>query len=121
MIWPNQNDFGFDSGWSDAMEAPWQEPETESAVLPEFTSKPEREITSESPSIDDGFILIEGGTFQIGSPEDENWRIDDETQHEVTVAAFCIDPFETTQAEWEAVMEYEYTGHLQAKSQCFHM
>ncbi len=66
--------------------------------------EPEQEITSESVSIDDGFIRIEGATFQIGSPEDENWRIDDETQHEVTLAAFYIDPFETTQAEWETVM-----------------
>ena len=66
--------------------------------------EPEQEITSESVSIDDGFIRIEGDTFQMGSPEDENWRIDDETPHEVTVAAFHIDPYETTQAEWEAVM-----------------
>lgn len=40
----------------------------------------------------------------MGSPEDENWRIDDETPHDVTLAAFYIDPFETTQSEWEAVM-----------------
>ena len=98
MIWPNQNDFGFDSGWGDAMEAPWQETEPEPAV------EPEQALAFEPASIDDGFILIEGGTFQMGSPEDENWRIDDETPHEVTVAAFYIDPYETTQAEWEAVM-----------------
>ena len=98
MIWPNQNDFGFDSGWGDAMEAPWQETESEPAV------EPEQALASEPASLEDGFILIEGGTFQMGSPEDENWRIDDETPHEVTVAAFCIDPYETTQAEWETVM-----------------
>ncbi len=40
----------------------------------------------------------------MGSPEDENWRIDDETTHEVTVASFYIDPYETTQAEWKAGM-----------------
>ena len=98
MIWPNQNDFGFDSGWGDAMETPWQE------TRPEATVKPEQELASEPVSIDDGFVRIEGGTFQMGSPEDENWRIDDETQHEVTVASFYIDPYETTQADWEAVM-----------------
>ncbi len=90
MIWPNQNDFGFNSGWGDAMETPWQEAEPEPMV--------------ESASLEDGYILIEGGTFQMGSPEDENWRIDDETPHEVMVASFYIDPYETTQAEWEAVM-----------------
>ena len=104
MIWPGSNDIGFDPNWGSAVESPWQESETDPTVLPEFTVEPEQEITSESVSIDDGFIRIEGATFQIGSPEDENWRIDDETQHEVTLAAFYIDPFETTQAEWETVM-----------------
>ncbi|MBR7188010.1 MAG: SUMF1/EgtB/PvdO family nonheme iron enzyme [Clostridia bacterium] len=96
MISPNQNDFGFDSGWGDAMEAPWHEAETESTVALENASEP--------AFIDDGFILVEGGVFTMGSPEDENWRIDDETQHEVTLSSFYIDPYETTQAEWEAIM-----------------
>ena len=98
MIWPNQNDFGFDSGLGDAVETPWQSAGPEPAV------EPEQESASEPASIDDGFILVEGGAFRMGSPEDENWRIDDETPHEVTVASFYIDPYETTQAEWEAVM-----------------
>ena len=33
--------------------------------------------------IDDGFILLEGGVFEMGSPESENWRIDDEKKHSV--------------------------------------
>ena len=78
------------------MEAPWQEAETESTVALENASEP--------AFIDDGFILVEGGVFTMGSPEDENWRIDDETQHEVTLSSFYIDPYETTQAEWEAIM-----------------
>ena len=104
MIWPGNHDIGFDSNWGSAMESPWQAFETEPAVLPESTVEPEQEITSKPVSIDDGFIHIEGGAFQMGSPEDENWRIDDETLHEVTVAGFYIAPFETTQSEWEAVM-----------------
>ncbi len=95
MIWPNQNDFGFDSGWGDAAESPWQAADEPTAVP---------EIASEPASVDDGFILVEGGAFRMGSPEDENWRIDDETPHEVTVASFYIDVYETTQAGWEAVM-----------------
>lgn len=27
LIWPNQNDVGFGSGWGSAMEAPWQQAE----------------------------------------------------------------------------------------------
>ena len=54
---------------------------------------------------DDGFVMIEGGTFLMGSPESENWRIDDEVQHEATVSSFYIDPCETTQAEYESIMD----------------
>ena len=54
--------------------------------------------------IGDGYIRIEGGTFLMGSPETENWRIADETQHEVTVSAFYMDPYETTQAEYTRLM-----------------
>ncbi len=90
MIWSNQNDVGFDAGCGSAMEAPWQE------------AGPEP--TAEAVPMDDGFVLVEGGSFRMGSAEDENWRIDDETPHEVTVAAFYIDPYETTQTEWSAVM-----------------
>ncbi len=49
--------------------------------------------------VKDGFFLIDGGTFLMGSPESENRRIDDETQHSVTVSAFYIDKYETTQKE----------------------
>lgn len=40
----------------------------------------------------------------MGSPETENWRIDDETLHEVTVSSFYADPFETTQEEYQRLM-----------------
>ncbi|MBR3019094.1 MAG: SUMF1/EgtB/PvdO family nonheme iron enzyme, partial [Clostridia bacterium] len=46
----------------------------------------------EETPVDDGFVWIEGGTFLMGSPETENWRIDDETQHEVTVSDFWMSP-----------------------------
>ena len=63
---------------------------------------PQTETDSETSAevIEDGFVLIQGGTFRMGSPESENWRIEDETQHEVTVSAFYMDPFETTQKEY---------------------
>ncbi len=54
--------------------------------------------------VNDGFILVNGGTYMMGSPETENWRIDDETQHEVTISAFYMDSHETTQKEYERLM-----------------
>ena len=83
---------------------------------PSWTPRPEPTVSSPAPAAtvseprptieasDDGFIRIEGGTFLMGSPDTENWRIDDETQHEVTVSAFYIAPYETTQAEYASVM-----------------
>ena len=97
-IWPGSNDIGFDPNWDSTVESPWQETE------PEPAAEPEQEIASAPASADDGFVLVGGGTFLMGSPEDENWRIDDETRHQVTVSSFSIAPHETTQAEWEAVM-----------------
>lgn len=61
------------------------------------------EEPGQAADIEDGFILITGGTFQMGSPDTENWRSDDETQHSVTVSDFYMVPYEVTQEEYEAV------------------
>ncbi|MCR5809808.1 MAG: SUMF1/EgtB/PvdO family nonheme iron enzyme [Lachnospiraceae bacterium] len=88
--------------WSAPQEESGQNSEPESAqdVLPGS----EAQEQPADKSMVDGYALIEGGTFLMGSPDTENWRIDDETQHEVTVAAFYIDPHETTQAEYVRLM-----------------
>ncbi len=39
--------------------------------------------------MEDGFILISGGTFEMGSPDEEAWRSDDEKLHTVMVSLFC--------------------------------
>ena len=52
----------------------------------------------------DDFISIKGGTFKMGSPETENWRGDDETQHEVTVGDFSMAAHEVTQEEYQSIM-----------------
>ena len=49
-------------------------------------------------------VLITGGTFLMGSPETENWRGDDEKQHEVMVSSFYIEAYETTQEEYSDLM-----------------
>lgn len=53
---------------------------------------------------DDGFVFVKGGKFLMGSPSSENWRSDDETQHEVSVSDFWISPYEVTQREYSALM-----------------
>lgn len=86
--------------------APWQaEP---SVSLPE-TENGETEAESEAPvsqtvPVEDGFVLIQGGSFVMGSPEDEPWRSEDETLHTVTVSDFYISPYEVTQKDYETVM-----------------
>ena len=53
---------------------------------------------------DDDMILVRGGKFLMGSPESENWRSDDELQHEVTVSDFYIARHEVTQSEYSSLM-----------------
>jgi sulfatase modifying factor 1 len=53
--------------------------------------------------IPDNFVLIKGGTFQMGSPESEAWRSADEEQHNVTVSDFYMSKYELTQKEYEEI------------------
>lgn len=61
-------------------------------------------VSADIVDIDDGFILISGGTFEMGSPENEAWRSDDETLHTVTVSDFYISPYEVRQSDYEDFM-----------------
>jgi formylglycine-generating enzyme required for sulfatase activity len=67
------------------------------------------EMAKLAPTITNGagmkLVLVKPGTFQMGSPEDERHRQDDETQHEVTLTRpYYIGIHEVTQAQWKAVM-----------------
>ena len=86
--------------------ADWSVPQEEtSAPAAQQTSKPDSASSvSGGAPLEDGFVRIEGGSFRMGSPETENWRIDDETMHEVTVASFFMDSHETTQGEYTRLM-----------------
>ncbi len=85
--------------------APWSNAGSEDTIAEEEPAPdqdkngPAEERTE--TSVDDGFVWIEGGSFLMGSPEEENWRIEDETRHEVTVSGFWMSPYEVTQAEYE--------------------
>ena len=88
----------------------WDEPtpqirETGSSE-PDNTSviSADAEQQTDADAENDGFVLIDGGRFMMGSPESENWRIADETLHEVTVSSFYIDPYETTQEDYMRIM-----------------
>ncbi|MBF0311173.1 MAG: SUMF1/EgtB/PvdO family nonheme iron enzyme [Magnetococcales bacterium] len=50
------------------------------------------------------FASIPKGCYQMGSPETELDRGDDEKQHEVCVKGFSLGKYEVTQWEWEQVM-----------------
>ena len=50
-------------------------------------------------------VLVEGGTFKMGSSDLEKYVDNDEKpQHNVNVSDFYISKFEVTQAQWKAVM-----------------
>jgi formylglycine-generating enzyme required for sulfatase activity len=52
-----------------------------------------------------GMILVEGGTFMMGSPSSEPGRNQREgPQHSVTVSSFWMGKYPVTQAEWVEVM-----------------
>ncbi|MDE6568939.1 MAG: formylglycine-generating enzyme family protein, partial [Lachnospiraceae bacterium] len=53
----------------------------------------------------DGFVRISGGTFQMGSPDTEDWRSEDETAHSVTVSDFYMGVYEVTQKEYQEIMK----------------
>ena len=49
-------------------------------------------------------VVIPAGSFQMGSPDTEEERSDDESPlHQVTVASFCMGKYPVTQAQWQAV------------------
>ncbi len=51
----------------------------------------------------DDFVLIAGGEATIGSPESEDWRSNDETQHRVTLSPFYLSKYEVTQKQWKSI------------------
>lgn len=60
---------------------------------------------AELPVSPGSFVLIEAGTFNMGSPATETSHADDETEHEVTITrAFYMQAHEVTQGEWQVLM-----------------
>lgn len=90
---------------------PWQSdpaepPANNDSSVEENTQNP---VEPSQPSdqiitVQDGFVFIKGGSFAMGSPEDEPWRSADETQHTVTISDFYISPYEVKQSDYADVM-----------------
>lgn len=57
----------------------------------------------EAVRVPENFVFIQGGTFEMGSPDTESWRSEDETQHTVTVSDFYMSIYELTQAEYREI------------------
>jgi len=65
------------------------------------------------------FNLILPGTFTMGSPSDELYRDDNETEHEVTLTTrFYMQTTEVTQGQWEAIMGSNPSTFTSCGSDC---
>ena len=71
-----------------------------------------RRVSVEPLGVPDGYVLIEEGTFLMGSPADERWREDDEAAWSVTITRdFVIKTTEVTQEEWTRMMGFNPSHH----------
>jgi formylglycine-generating enzyme required for sulfatase activity len=82
-------------------------------VLPMALKLLRRKLTAQfypeplSDSITLDMVLIKGGTFTMGSPDDEPERRGNEgPQHEVTLPDFFMGKYPVTQEQWRVVVDY---------------
>ena len=62
-------------------------------------------VTPVAPVAPDGFVLLEAGSFMMGSPTGEPGRSEREVQHRVTLTRdLWMQAHEVTQGEWQALM-----------------
>ena len=91
-------------GCPDADSVPETAEETPPANVTAPVVAPAENPATPPEAIPDGFVVVKGGTFVMGSPETETERSEDELQHLVTLDDFYISPFEVTQREWRELM-----------------
>jgi len=78
------------------------EEKARAAFLNEVYEKSQRQQGSTTPA--NNMVLINGGTFTMGSPANETGRQSTEIQHQVTVKSFYMGKYEVTQKEYQEVM-----------------
>jgi formylglycine-generating enzyme required for sulfatase activity len=90
-------------------EQPTEQPQPEQPQPdPVPADLPVIELPSITNTLDMTFKEIPAGSFMMGSPEGEEDREDDETQHKVTITKpFYMQTTEVTQGQWKAVMGTE--------------
>jgi formylglycine-generating enzyme required for sulfatase activity len=72
---------------------------------PVLTAAPVEGESFSIPDINLDMLWCKPGTFMMGSPAEEKFREDDETQHRVNLTqGFWLGKYEVTQAQWEKVM-----------------
>ena len=81
-----------------------ESPEQESSESAQEPTSSVGVDAAEDIEVPEGFLLIIGGTFTMGSPDSEAWRSADETQHSVTVSDFYMSAYEVTQQEYQEVI-----------------
>ncbi len=82
-------------------------PDTDGDGLPDNTDQcPTQKgaATDNGCPFADGFVLVQAGTFTMGSPTTEADRSKNESQHYVALSDFYISPYEVTQKQWKQVM-----------------
>ena len=85
-----------------------QPDEAEQETKPVHSDLPIIELPSITNTIGMKLNKIPAGTFTMGSPEGEEGRRDNETQHPVTISkTFYMQTTEVTQGQWKAVMGTE--------------
>ena len=79
-------------------------------------------LTKRAPkaSVPKGFVRVEAGTFTMGSPRHEAWRVFDEgPQRKVTITRpFALKRTEVTQSEWLQVMGTRPSKHAGCGGEC---
>ncbi|MDE7194274.1 MAG: SUMF1/EgtB/PvdO family nonheme iron enzyme [Oscillospiraceae bacterium] len=83
--------------------APYRESGTSEQISAPSSDNSDISNTQQEVTMPDNFVLIKGGTFEMGSPKTEAWRSNDETQHTVTVSDFYMSVYELTQAEYREI------------------
>ena len=78
----------------------WEFADLQLGLGPEKDESGQQRMTAETGLV---YVLLPGGTFKMGSPEDEKDRKQDEKQHDVTVSPFLISKYEVTRAQWTRV------------------
>ena len=67
-------------------------------------STPSSTAAAPAPKPGENMVLVEGGTFMMGSPKSEAFWFSDERLHQVTVSGFYMGKYAVTQREWQELM-----------------